>query len=295
MPAAPAFTGLVAYPITPLHSDGTPDLDGVEQLVARAVAAGVDGITVLATSGAGVSFDTAERRSVVTAAVSAAGGQVPVYAGISAASAHHVLRNAIDAVEAGADGLVLAPFSYLPLSEPEVRALFATVHQAVPGVPLCFYNKPVQLGFDVTPETLAWLVENAGVVAVKDPAVLPSRPNPRLAELGAVGLRSVGLSGDVALLTDAPAADAWHTGVAALAPAEYLAVRRARIAGDGSAEAQRTWLLELTRAIAAMPVLAGLHAAAQLLGTPTAPPRDSLIPATEADVEGLAEIVLRRP
>ena len=295
MPAAPAFIGLLAYPITPLRADRTAALDGVEQLTDRAVAAGVDGITVLATSGAGVSFGPAERRDVVIAAVAAADSHVPVYAGISAASAHRVLQHASDAVEAGADGLVLAQFSYLPLSEPEVRALFVAVHQAVPGVPLCFYNKPVQLGFDVTPETLAWLVEHAGVVAVKDPAVLPSRREPRLAEFGAAGLGSVGLSGDVALLTDAPAADAWHTGVAGLAPAEYLAVRRARIAGDGSGEAERTWLLELTRAIAAMPVLAGLHAAAQLLGTPTAPPRDSLIPATDADIERLAEIVRRRP
>lgn len=131
MPNALVLTGLVAYPITPLKADGTPHLDSVEQLAARAVAAGVDGITVLATSGAGVSFEPAERRAVVTAAVSAASGQVPVYAGISAASAHRVLRNAIDAVEAGADGLVLAPFSYLPLTELEVRALFAAVHQAV--------------------------------------------------------------------------------------------------------------------------------------------------------------------
>ncbi|MGF0117550.1 dihydrodipicolinate synthase family protein [Promicromonospora sp. Marseille-Q5078] len=301
-----AFTGLLAYPITPLDADGGVDLDALEGLVGRAVEAGADGVVVLATSGAGVSFDDDERDAVVRVAVAAAGA-APVHAGVAGGSAHRVAGRARAVADAGATGLVLPPFAYLPLDDAEVRALYARVAAAVPESPVCFYNKPVQLGYDVSPELLADLAADGSVVAVKDPASLPSRPGGRVARLRDAAPRvAVGLSGDAALLDGAEAADAWHTGLAALAPAEYVAVRRARVAGlgdevvdrpdAGGAAPARAWLLDLARAIAATgrPVTA-LHAVAALLGTPTAPPRDALVPLTAADHAALWDVVARRP
>jgi len=299
-----AFTGLLAYPITPLDADGDVDLDALEGHVGRAVEAGVDGVAVLATSGSGVSFDDAERDAVVRVAVAAAGAS-PVHVGVAAGSAHRAAGLARAAVAAGATGLVLPPSSYLPLDEAEVRALFARVGAAASGAPVCFYNKPAQLGFDVSPALLADLAADGSVVAVKDPASLPSRPAGRVAELrSAAPAVAVGLSGDPALAGGAEAADAWHTGLAALAPAEYVAVRAARFTGRGAgddggddgARAAAAWLLDLARAVAATgrPVTA-LHALAALLGTPTAPPRDALVPLTAADEAALRDVVARRP
>ncbi|MFE6971959.1 dihydrodipicolinate synthase family protein [Isoptericola sp. NPDC057653] len=295
-----AFTGLLAYPITPLGADGDVDLDALEGLVGRAAAAGVDGVTVLATSGAGVSFDDAERDAVVRVALAAA-GTTPVHVGVAGESAHRVTGRARAAVAAGAAGLVLPPFSYLPLDDAEVRALFARVGAAAAGAPACFYNKPVQLGLDVSPALLADLAADGSVVAVKDPASLPSRPAGRVAELRAAAPGvAVGLSGDPALVGGAEPADAWHTGLAALAPAEYVAVRAARVAGpeagDGGAQAAAAWLLDLARAVAATGrAVAALHAVAALLGTPTAPPRDALVPLTAADEAALRDVVAGRP
>ncbi|ARK04945.1 hypothetical protein B8281_09570 [Cellulosimicrobium sp. TH-20] len=48
-----AFRGLLAYPITPLTDDDAPDLDALGRLVRDAAGAGVDGVVVLASSGAG--------------------------------------------------------------------------------------------------------------------------------------------------------------------------------------------------------------------------------------------------
>ncbi|MFE5309927.1 dihydrodipicolinate synthase family protein [Isoptericola sp. NPDC056605] len=289
-----AFTGLLAYPITPLAEDGEVDLDGLEALVGAAVSAGADGVVVLATSGSGVSFDDDERDAVVRVAVAAAGG-APVHVGAAAESAHRVVARARRAREAGAAGLVLPPFAYLPLDDAEVRALYARVAAAVPGTPVCFYNKPVQLGFDVSAEMLAALHDDGSVIAVKDPASPPSRPGGRVAALRTAGV-AVGLSGDTALIGDAEPADAWHTGLAALAPTEYVAVRRARVAGTVAADAARDWLLDVARAVAdtGRPV-AALHAVAALLGTPTAPPRDTLVPLTAADDAALQAVVARRP
>lgn len=111
----------------------------------------------------------------------------------------------------------------------------------------------------------------------------------------------MGLSGDVALLSGAEPADAWHTGLAALAPVEYVAVRRARVRPGGPSgvgqrgEAQRAWLLELAHALTSTRPLAALHVLAGLLGAPTAPPRDALVPPDPAAVMRLEEVVARRP
>ena len=289
-----AFTGLLAYPITPLAADGSVDLDALAGLVGAAVAAGVDGVVVLATSGAGVSFDDAERDAAVRVAVAAA-GRSPVHVGVAGESVHRVVARARAALDAGASGLVLPPFAYLPLDDAEVRALYARVATAVPGGPVCFYNKPVQLGFDVSPDLLATLRDDGAVVAVKDPASLPSRPAGRVAALRAAGV-AVGLSGDPALADGAEPADAWHTGRAALAPAEYVAVRRARVGRSEATDAARTWLHDLALAVAATGrPLAALHAVATLLGTPTAPPRDALVPLTAADGSAQRDVVARRP
>ncbi|MGW8567945.1 dihydrodipicolinate synthase family protein [Isoptericola sp. NPDC055881] len=291
-----AFTGLLAYPVTPLDDGGAVDLDALGRLVGRAVDAGVDGVVVLATSGAGVSFDDAERDAVVRVAVAAAGGS-PVHVGVADGSAHRVAVRARAAVAAGADGLVLPPFAYIPLDDAEVRALYARVAAATGGAPVCFYNKPLQLGIDVSPALLGALAADGSVVAVKDPASLPARPGGRVAELRAAAPEvAVGLSGDPAMLDAAEPADAWHTGLAALAPAEYVAVRRDRVAGRDDAAAARGWLLDVARAVAATgrPV-AALHVLADLLGTPTAPPRDALVPLTAADEAALRAVVSRRP
>lgn len=218
-----AFRGLLAYPITPLTDDDAPDLDALGRLVRDAAGAGVDGVVVLASSGAGVTFDPDERDAVVRAAVAAGSTgptAVPVHVAVSGASTREVLARSRAARDAGADGLVLAPFSYLPLDEAEVVALFEAVAADV-DLPVCFYNRSVQTAYDLTPGALAHLARTTNVVAVKDAASTPARPGGRVAELRAAtdGLGvSVGLSGDVPLVRGAEPADAWHTGLAAPAP-----------------------------------------------------------------------------
>lgn len=301
------FTGLLAYPITPLTPDDAPDLRALARLVAGAVAAGVDGVVVLASSGAGTSFSADERAAVVRAATEAADGAVPVHAAVTAPTTREVVAAARAAEGIGAAGLVLAPFAYLPLADAEVVALFEAVADAS-ALPVCFYNRPLFNGYDLGPDVLAGLAATTTVAAVKDPASLPGRPDGRVDELRRAADVVVGLSGDVPLLAGAPPADAWHSGLAALAPREYVAARRARVAGDGLGDGgdgfaggfgdggdARLWLLDLARTLAATRPVSGMHALAGLLGIPTAPPRGPSLPAPPADVEALRSVVARRP
>lgn len=288
------FTGLLAYPITPLDDAGSPDLDVVAGIVGRAAAAGVDALTVLASSGDGRAFDAAERDAVVRAAVAAA-GTVPVHVAVSAPSTRLVVEHARSAEREGAAGLVLTPFAYVPLVDAEVAALVRAV-SAASELPLCFYNKPLQTGYDLTPALLADLARTTTLAAVKDPARLPGRRADRLDALRAAAGDDValGLSGDVALTDDAPAADAWHTGLAALVPDEYVALRRARTLG-ASDTAPARWLLDVAQVLATTRPVPGLHALANLLGVRTGPPRGPWLPAGAEDVARLRDVVSRRP
>lgn len=303
------FTGLLAYPITPLGPTGAPAPDVLARLVADAVRAGVDGVTVLASSGAGTSFSSEERATVVAAAVGAArdagpgpsGRRVPVHVAVAAPSTADVVRNAVAAQASGADGLVLTPFSYVPLVDDEVVALFEAV-AAETDLPVCFYNRPAQSGYDATPQVLAHLSRSARLRGLKDPAGRAGVGARLDAVRTAVGSEpfAVGLSGDLAMIEGAftalPASDAWHTGVAGLVPDEYAALRRAHVDRRPlDAVDERSWLLALVRELALLRPVSGLHALAGLLGVPTAPPRGPLLATPPEQTVALRTVLARRP
>lgn len=284
------FAGLLAYPITPLRDDDELDLASLAHLVRNASFAGISGVSVLATSGAGVTFDRGERQAVVQTAVESAAmvgtseglreSTMPVYAAVSAPSTLEVVRLAQDAQSAGASGLLLAPFSYLPLSDTEVRALFLAVSEAT-TLPICFYNKPMQTHFDVSPVTLAYLASNTHLRAVKD-TMRREDVVGRVGELrAAVGPNfSIGLSSDVQLLDERPDVDAWHSGLAGMLPGEYIRVWRLAQAGapQGASLAR---LQAIAHALAGMThPIGALHALSNVIGVPTAAPRGPFAAAT---------------
>lgn len=291
------FTGLLAYPITPLTHDDEPDLGALAQLVRGACQAGVSGVTVLATSGAGVTFDRGERSAVVQAAKEAASAgedTLPVYAAVSAAATREVLDLARDAEQAGADGLVLTPFSYLPLSDGEVRALFLAVSDAT-ELPLCFYNKPQQTQYDLSPQTLAYLADAANVVAVKETMRRPD-VNERVAQFRDVTGNGfcVGLSSDVHLLQELPDVDAWHTGLAGLLPREYARVWQLAMAGEQQG-AELSMLASIAQTLAGMPhPIGALHALSKVIGFPTEGPRGPFSAATQEETWQLSSAINRQ-
>lgn len=299
------FTGLLGYPITALMHDDEPDLGALAHLVGNCAFAGLSAVTVLATSGAGVTFDRAERESVVRAAVetsinvgNAEGvreSAMPVYAAISAPSTREILALAKGAERAGVAGLVLAPFSYLPLSDAEVRTLFMTLSDAT-SLPICFYNKPAQTQYDLTPETLAYLSVHSNVVAVKE-TMRRAGVAERVERLrDAVGEDfSIGLSSDVQLLAERPSVDAWHTGLAGLFPGEYSRVWQLALAGELQG-AELSTLQAIAQTLAGMPhPIGALHALSNVIGVPTEGPRGPFAAATQEETWQLSAAINGQP
>lgn len=121
----PLFTGLSAFPLTPVDEQHI-DEAAYALLVQRCAAAGADSITALGSTGSYAYLTRAERARVAQLTVQHA-DDVPVIVGIGALRTQHVLQHAEDAQAAGASGVLLAPVSYQPLTCQDVYGLFEDV------------------------------------------------------------------------------------------------------------------------------------------------------------------------
>ncbi len=117
------FTGLGAFPLTPLANDAV-DEGAFVALVERLASAGVDSITALGSTGSYAYLSEAERARVARLAVQYA-GSTPVFVGVGALRTSQVLANVAHAEAAGAAGVLLAPVSYQPLTDTDVFELGA--------------------------------------------------------------------------------------------------------------------------------------------------------------------------
>ncbi len=94
------FTGLSAFPLTPLANDAVDETAFV-RLVERLSGAGVDSVTALGSTGSYPYLSGQERSRVARLAVEHA-GSTPVIVGIGALRTSQVLANADNAQRAGA-------------------------------------------------------------------------------------------------------------------------------------------------------------------------------------------------
>ncbi|MGZ3216147.1 dihydrodipicolinate synthase family protein [Paracoccus sp. T5] len=272
--------GLSAFPITPTDDAGQPLAADMRRLVLRLARAGVDSIGVLGSTG-GYAYLTPEgRRTVLETALDAAGGKVPVIAGVGALRSDVSAALARHAADAGAAGLLLAPMSYTPLTDDEVFQHFRMVADAS-DLPICIYNNPSTTHFRFGPELLARLGQLPTVTAVKMPLPPDGDFATEIARLRDLLPPNfvIGYSGD----WDCPAAllqgaDSWFSVAAGLWPDQSLALACAARAGDRAGtlrwQARFQPLWQLFQAHGSLRVV---HAAARLMDlTEALPPRPIL-------------------
>jgi len=234
------FTGLSAFPLTPVDDDGRLQPELLQHFLERIVAAEADSIGLLGSTG-GYAYLTSEvRKRTLRAAVECVAGRTPLIVGVGALTTDVAVDLARDARHAGADGLLLAPMSYQPLAEEEVFRHFEAV-AAAGELPLCIYNNPGTTKFSFSPELIARLAELPSVAAVKMP--LPadgdySGEMQRLRGMTPEGF-ATGYSGDWGAKDALRAGgECWYSVVAGLLPAPALALTRAAQAGNAT-EAER--------------------------------------------------------
>lgn len=240
------FPGIIPAVTTPFDASGEIDHAGLAANVGFLLDAGVHGLVATGTMGEAGSLAAAERRAVVESVVRAAGGRVPVIAGVSAGTPAASIALAADAAEAGAGALMLLPPLGYRGDEDEIVGFYRAVAEAA-GLPLMAYNNPEASGTDMPPALLVRLYEEIdAVVAVKEcsgdarriPALLNAAP----------GLEVLVGGDDWALEGFCAGATGWVSGVADVAPGECVALWEACRAGDlDAARAVYRRLLPLAR------------------------------------------------
>ncbi|MFC8428909.1 5-dehydro-4-deoxyglucarate dehydratase [Streptomyces sp. NPDC057253] len=155
--------GVLSFPLTSFHDDGTLDPDGFRAHVAAQIATAPGAVFPACGTGEFFSLDEDEYRQVVTITVEEAGGRVPVVAGIGYGWAQAV-RFARIAEDAGADALLVLPH-YLVAAPQD--GLVAQLEQiaARTRLPLIAYQRG-QVAFG--PAAFRRITAIPGVIGLKD-------------------------------------------------------------------------------------------------------------------------------
>lgn len=155
--------GVLSFPLTSFHDDGSLDPDGFRAHVADRLATAPGALFPACGTGEFFSLDEDEYRQVVTVAVEEAAGRVPVVAGTGYGWAQ-AARFARIAEEAGADALLVLPH-YL-VGAPQ-EGLVAQLEQiaARTRLPLIAYQRG-QVAY--TPASLRRIADIPNVIGLKD-------------------------------------------------------------------------------------------------------------------------------
>ncbi|MGW3286807.1 5-dehydro-4-deoxyglucarate dehydratase [Streptomyces sp. NPDC001002] len=155
--------GVLSFPLTSFHEDGSLDPDGFRAHVAAQIAAAPGAVFPACGTGEFFSLDEDEYRRVVAVTVEEAAGRLPVVAGVGYGWAQAV-RFARIAEEAGADALLVLPHYLVAAPQDGLVAQLERI-AARTSLPLIAYQRgQVAFGMDA----FRRITEIPGVIGLKD-------------------------------------------------------------------------------------------------------------------------------
>jgi 4-hydroxy-tetrahydrodipicolinate synthase len=160
------FKGVFTALVTPFRR-GAVDEDALVRLVEHQIAAGVDGLVPVGTTGETATLSHVEHRRVVELTIETAAGRVPVIAGCGSNCTDEAIELMRHAKTVGADAaLVVTPYYNRPSQEGLYRH-YAALNDAV-QLPIFVYNVPSRTAGDIGNDTLARLSALPNIIGVKD-------------------------------------------------------------------------------------------------------------------------------
>jgi dihydrodipicolinate synthase/N-acetylneuraminate lyase len=161
------YHGVVVPMVTPVTPAGALDEVAARRIIDFLVAAGVQGVFVLGTTGEAASVPLADRFRLVQLAIEQVAGRALVYAGINENSLADAIQAGNRYLAAGVDVIVSLLPSYYPLQPQETLPYFRNVLDGLKG-PVVLYNIPATTKFSVPLETVESLLGHPQLVGLKD-------------------------------------------------------------------------------------------------------------------------------
>lgn len=161
------ITGSIVAIVTPMHDDGSLDLEAFRNLVDFHIREKTDAIVVVGTTGESPTVDVDEHCQLIEIAVKHSAGRIPIIAGTGANSTKEAIYLTQRAKDAGADaGLSVVPYYNKP-SQEGLYQHYRSIAEAV-ELPLILYNVPGRTVADMSNDTILRLAQVPGIIGVKD-------------------------------------------------------------------------------------------------------------------------------
>lgn len=165
--AQPIFRGVATALITPMHDDGSVNVERLRSLVNEQIEKGVNALVACGTTGESATLDHEEHVTVIRETVSAASGRVPVIAGTGSNDTRYAVELSKEAERLGADALLMVTPYYNKTSQDGLVAHYTYVADRV-KLPIILYNVPSRTGTNIQPATYARLAGHRNIAAIKE-------------------------------------------------------------------------------------------------------------------------------
>lgn len=161
------FTGAGVALITPMHEDGSLNLELFRELVEEQIQNGTDSIIACGTTGEASTLNHQEHLAVLQAAVEQTAGRVPVIAGAGSNDTAYGIEISLEAKRLGCDALLWVTPYYNKTSQRGLVAHFNAMANAV-KMPSILYSVPSRTGVNIAPDTVYQLSKNPYIVGIKE-------------------------------------------------------------------------------------------------------------------------------
>lgn len=160
------FKGVATALITPFKK-GKVDLNALDALLERQIAAGVAAVVINGTTGEPSTMSHAERTKVLSRAISQVNGRIKVIAGAGINNTHTAIDYAKEAEQLGADAILSVTPYYNKCTQKGLIAHYTEQAKHV-NLPVILYNVPGRTGVNILPQTAKELAEIDNIVAIKE-------------------------------------------------------------------------------------------------------------------------------
>lgn len=162
------FTGAGVAIVTPFNADESINYDKLDELIDYHCKNGTDSIIICGTTGESATMTEKEHMECVKFAIERTKGRLPVIAGTGSNCTRTAIDMSKEAVENGADGLLLVTPYYNKATQAGLIAHYTAVAKEAKA-PIIMYSVASRTGCNIEPATVAELVKNVdNIVGVKE-------------------------------------------------------------------------------------------------------------------------------
>ena len=160
------FTGACTALVTPFL-DGKVNYPMMEQLLKRQIDAGIEAVVICGTTGESPTLSDAEKLEMFRRAKAYTGDACMIIAGTGSNDTSHAQKLSIEAMNAGADALLIVSPYYNKATPEGLLLHYSTISQSV-HIPIIMYNVPSRTGVDIPVAVYQKLAQLPNIAGVKE-------------------------------------------------------------------------------------------------------------------------------